>query len=79
MQYLILRETISLLREIQSQQSDTEGSVYLCLEKVIANLEPQKGERFSEQESYVNVLDSLDRLFSELPEIKECFNYLSKQ
>lgn len=77
MHYSILREIISLLKEIQSQQSDTGGSVYLSLEKAIVNLEPKKGDKFSEQESIVTVLYTLERLFSELPEIREKLNCLS--
>ncbi len=71
MSFSILSETISLLREMQSQQSDTEGSVFLGLERAIVNLKPHKGDKFSEQELMLIILKELEHLFSELPEVRE--------
>ena len=71
MYHSMLNETISLLKEMQFQQSNTGGCVIKSLNRVIRNLETLKSERLSEPEMGTLILDELGSLFSEFPELQQ--------
>lgn len=73
MNHAMLIETISLLKEIRFQQSNTGDCVIKSLDRVIRNLESFRGERFSEPEMVTLILEELGLLFSEFPELQDQF------
>lgn len=77
MKYSMLNEVLSLLKEMRFQQSNTGGCVIKSLNQVIRNLEALKGEKLSEPEMMTEVLQELDSLFSEFPELQEQLDFLA--
>lgn len=73
----MLKETLFLLKEMRSQQGNTEDCVIKRLNQTIQNLEALRGERFSEPEIMAIILQELGALFSELPEIQKQLEYLA--
>ncbi len=77
MKYSMLNEVLSLLKEMRFQQSNTGGCVIKSLNQGIRNLEALKGEKLSEPEMMTEVLQELDSLFSEFPELQEQLDFLA--
>ena len=78
MGYSLLIETISLLKEIRSRKSNTSSCVTRKIDEAIRNLASLSGEKVSEPEMATMILQELDKLFIQFPEIRELFNKLSE-
>ena len=70
----LLYEALTLLREYESNQSETEDCANKKLAEVIRYLEELLHERYSEQELATILLEQLGLLFDEVPEIQDYIN-----
>lgn len=75
---MMLKEAISLLKEVRFQQSNTGGCVIKSLDQVIQNLQAVNCKEFSEPEVATIILKEFDLLFRELPEIKRQLQHLAR-
>lgn len=69
MKCALLIESISILKEIRFRKSNTRGCVTRKLDQTIRNLESLMGEKISEPEMAAMIIQELDNLFIEFPEI----------
>ena len=78
MSYSLLIETISLLEEIRSRKSNTSSCVTRKIDEAIRTLASLRGEKVSEPEMATMILQELDKLFVQFPEIRELLNTWSE-
>ena len=76
--FSMLKEVVSLLKEIRFTQCKAGDCVCRCLDQVIQTLEDVRVKDYSEPEVAAIILNELGYLFSEFPEIQKEFTRLAE-